>query len=216
MRYLKRLVLAIAAILGIGIALIAGLVVYSPLDKEDSFYINDAELADSEYLDKLGSRTRVESSVVQERFHVHAHRIKLGQGVIFGHRFYSKGSLRLIDDEIYRKLTVWLPRSVATSPDSVQINDDSGEALVIWSHGGSAWPNAGCAGVMTSGKVLVEKLGSRYRVQVSGQLAPTLDLNAACSGERVDLAFVASEIEYSELTPWLGVAGEHPYDETYR
>lgn len=54
----------------------------------------------------------------------------------------------------------------------------------------------------------------------------TIDADTAVAGKvpyggcddagKLHLAFEAKEIRFGDLTPWLGFAGQNPYDETYR
>jgi hypothetical protein len=196
----------------------AGHVAYAALDKEDTFYLVDAEPSDSDYLFTLDADPQ-KSSLGREHFGFAVHRVKRGRGVVFGYRFYSNGRVTRIDDEAYRKVTVWLPSGAPGSPTEFDLADRA-RAVVMFSRGGSAWPENDCSGYVSSGALRVAFRGAGYAVAVHGQLKPhgnsDVRIGKGCTPQRVDLEFDSGESSFEQLTPWLGIAGSHPYDETSR
>ena len=75
-----------------------------------------------------------------------------------------------------------------------------------------------CSRCGTSGTVKVEPIGRRFKITIHAEVTPVDNAQAhyECGTERVDLTFTAKEIAFENLTPWLGLAGRQPYDETYR
>jgi hypothetical protein len=215
-RIVKALLLSVAAIVALLVLVLGGLWAYAAIDKQDTFVLQNAEFDDANYLRKI------DSSKGDERFlnhrdyvPVYAHRLKRGSGAIFAHRFYSNGDFWIIDDEGYRKVTIWiaggLPRSAVNLP-----LDDASKCLLVSAHGGSAWEQAGCSGYGTSGTVRVEPAGRHFKITIHADVTPVGNDHDRCGSEKVDLVFQAKEISFEDLTPWLGIAGRDPYDETYR
>ncbi len=215
-RNAKTALKALLAALGAIALLAGGLIAYAASDKEDTFVIQNAELADAGHLQRLESQDANTKVHRQDDFPVYAHRLKRGTGTVVGFRAYSPGSIGIIDDESYRKITVWIAGPTPTSPVEIRLGQDS-QAQLVFSDGGSAWPRSGCAGYGASGVVRLEPRNGKFTVTIGA------DINRAgsafperCGSERVDLTFTAKEILFEALTPWLGSRGDHPYEETYR
>jgi hypothetical protein len=216
-RILKIVLIATASV--IAVAVLAGgvLLAYAAIDKEDRFYLVNAEPADPNYLYSLDVDPQ-KSSLDRERFGFAVHRLKRGRGIVISYRFYSNGSIWAIDDETYRKLTVWIPSGAPQSPMVLDLADRA-NAVVMFSRGGSAWPRNDCSGYVSSGALRVGHRGGRYVVSVHGELEPRGNSDVFkknCVPQPVDLEFEASELSFEQLTPWLGIAGSYPYAETYR
>lgn len=155
----RRIVKRVAVALGIGTAvlvlLVAGLIAYSAADKQDTFAVRDAEFADVEWLRRLAAQTEAESRN-GGNFGVYAHRLKRGSGTVLGFRAYSPGKLMTIDDETYRKVTVWIASGVPADGIEERFGDDSRVRLVV-SEGGSAWPRRDCSRVAIGGTLRVQR-----------------------------------------------------------
>jgi len=216
-RIARKVLICVSAAAGIIVLLFVGLVVYGATDKEDTFLLHDAEFADATFLQRLAAEDPEEAHR-HGNFSVYSHRLKRGTGTAIGFRTYSPGSFSVIDDESYRKITVWIANAGSGSSLEVPLGDDSRARLVV-TQGGSAWPGIECTRVATAGFVRVEPLGKRSKVTIHAdamRAQPISSRRCAADGERLDLSFVAKEIGFDDLTPWLGREGRHPYDETYR
>lgn len=217
-RIIKVALISLAGVIVLLLLGIGGLLVYSSIAKEDSFVLENAEFQEVGYLRRLDVTKR--PTIVQlkdEEFPVYAHRLKRGSGTVFALRDYSNGRLLTMDDEAYRKVTLWIAGPPPTSPTSIPLGDES-KAVLISCHGGSAWPGREDCGYGSAGTITITPSGRRFTVTV--QAAITLAGNPRSSGgnQRVDLEFTAKKIAFEDLTPWLGRAGRegYPYDETYR
>jgi hypothetical protein len=217
-RIIKVALLSVLPLVGVVVLVIAGRVVYLSIDKEDSFVLENAELSEVGYLRRVDAapkpkRVRPED----EQFGVYAHRLKRGSGTVFAWRFYSNGEFWTMDDEVYRKITLWVAAPAPTSPTNIALGDES-KAVLISCLGGSAWPGSECCGYATSGTVTITPLSGRYRIAIEADVATANRRTSRCGTERVDRRFTAKKIAFEDVTPWLGIAGRsgHPYDETYR
>ena len=195
----------------------AGLSSCAAIDREDQFYLVDAEPQDPAYLFALEGDSEKPSD--PGRFGFAVHRLQGGRGVVFGYRFYSKGSVLARDDETYRKVTVWLPSGLPRSPEEFDLADRT-RVVAMFSRGSSAWPRSDCSGYVSPGTVRVEPRGEGYRISVDGRLEPrgTRGGGQSCRQQPVKLEWEAREVSFGDLTPWLGAAGPgaHPYSETHR
>ena len=217
MRILKVLLVVMGSVIALLILAAGGLATYAAIDKQDTFFLQNAELSDPDYLRSLAAANPEDRSLGQERFSIYSHRLKRGKGTIFAYRFYSNGSIFWIDDEAYRKLTVWIASPPPRLPVEFNLRDKS-KALVLFSHGSSAWPRNDCSGYIPSGSLRIERSGSHYTISVRGQLEPhgNINLRKDCDSQQIDTVFRGGEFGFEKLMPWLGIAGLHPYDETYR
>jgi hypothetical protein len=165
-RILKIVLISIGAVVGLLVLLIAGFGVYQSIDKEDSFVLENAEFQDAGYLRRLDSIKRPKILRREDDlFPVYAHRLKRGSGTIFAWRFYSNGKLFTIDDEDYRKITVWIAGPPPHSPTTISLGDES-KAILISSDGGSAWPDFECCGYGTAGMITITPAGRRFIVAI--------------------------------------------------
>ncbi len=215
-RIVKALLWSLAAIVVLLVLVLGGLWANAAIDKEDTFALQNSEFDDANYLRAIDS-SKGDDRLIHHRDYVpvYAHRLKRGSGTIFAYRFYSNGDMGIIDDEDYRKTTVWIAGALPRSAVDLPLGDAS-KCLFVFSQGGSAWPQAGCSGYGTSGTVRVEPAGRRFKITIHGEVTPAGNAHDRCGTEKVDVTFNAKEIAFQDLTPWLGVAGRHVYDETYR
>jgi hypothetical protein len=215
-RIIKAGLWSFAAILAFLVLIFAGLFAYAAIDKQDSFVLQSSEFDKPDYFRQIAALTSEERRSRQpEEVPVYAHRLKRGSGTILAFRFYSSGAVTTIDDEDYRKITVWIAGGPPQSAIDLPLADAS-KCLLVLSRGGSAWPHSECSGYGTSGTVRVEPRGGRFKITIDGEITPVVNLSAWCRAEKISLTFQAKEIAFENLTPWLGIAGRHPYEETYR
>ena len=215
-RTIKRALVWLAATIGVIILVLGGLVAYAAHERQDTFALRDAEFADVAYLQRIALESDPDSRGGNGNFSVYAHRLKHGSGTVFGLRAYSPGSLAVVDDETYRKITVWIAGSLPAGTVEVPLTDQS-QARVVVTDGGSAWPRSACSRIATAGFVRVERGRAGFTVHVHADTVPAGKVPLHdCAAESVDVQFRAKEIAFEHLTPWLGLAGRHPYDETYR
>jgi hypothetical protein len=218
MKIILNLIKMIGVISLLFIITIIGHMVYDSIDRTDTFYLKDAQLSDENYLIKLAEKLDKEDYLaLRSEMNIHLHRLVKGKGVIYGYRWYSNGSVMAIDDEVFEKLTVWIPRDPSSYPINFDFrNQENVKALYIT--GSSAWPQSACSGYFTSGLLVLKKSGSKTLVSVKGVVTPADSRSNGdyCKEREVNIEFLASEIKFSQLTPWLGSEGQHLYDETYR
>jgi hypothetical protein len=178
----------------------------------DGFFIQNATLADLEYLNKLDALAKEEAAFNRASMGLFAHRLAAGTGTIFAYRFYSPGGLLTVDDETFEKVTIWFKQALPVT-GTIPIN---GSVLVVHTKGGSAWPSSACSGLMTNGSIKISPVGDAFDVSVSGDLLQVGNRHPQwCTQQRLDVSFRAEEIPLTSVTPWLGRAGDHPYAESY-
>lgn len=181
-------------------------------EAHDGFFIDDAALADPNYL--AGIDARPVEPWDDSTLGLFAHRVSAGTGTVVGYRAYSPGKRRVTDDEHFEKVTLWFkqgPLPVGTT----QIYDDT--VVVVLTRGGSAWPRSACSAVVVNGSIDITPHRDAIDVRVRGDLAKRGNRHPQwCEEEYLDVSFRASAMSLAALTPWLGSAGAHPYDESYR
>lgn len=217
MRALRVIGIFLLATVGLVTLSIAGLFTYASIDRVDTFAVADESFAHRKLLYEVPTEPEWGAPNEKRRFMVHAHRITPGSGTIYAHRFYTNGDVLSIDDEGYKKITIWTATGLPVEKLKLTLGDDQ-DALVIYSAGGSAWPDIGCSGYVSSGTVVVEPSTFDYEIKLRGTLhaVPPSKHDPRCEGKVVDVAFRAKTIHHEELSTWLGAGGDHPYDETYR
>jgi hypothetical protein len=213
-KVMKWLLIAVGSVIGVMVLLMIAATIAAMIDNEDTFYVRHAQFVNSNYLSELEalrlSQTRVEEEGTP---HVYAHRLTHGSGTVFGYRFYSAGQVGVIDDEHYRKLTIWVAEEL---PSRATLDlADATKIIAIYGYGGAAWPRSGCAGRIRVGNVRFDRNGGEVSVHVVGTFMPDKVGRRTCEAEAIDLTFEAREMLIEDLTPWLGVAGRHPYRETH-
>lgn len=198
---------------------IVGLEIYASIDKQDTFYLKNSQFSNFDYLTDLDKK--IESiddlSTQREEMNVYVHRLSKGIGSIFAYRWYTNGDTMIIDDEGFKKITIW----ISALPKSFPANYDFNSKQIIkaaYTSGGSAWPRAACSGYIKSGAMSLDKSGSTYTVRIKGTVYPSgsSSFGDYCKEQEIAYEFSSSEIKFSELTPWLGLKGNHPYAEIYR
>lgn len=214
-RLVKAILLSIAGVVGFVINVILVGLIFASIDKRDSFVLRNASFEDANYLRRPDLNEEQKSYNPSEPLPIYAHRLKRGSGTIFAWRFYSNGQLWIIDDESYQKLTIWIADRAPSSSTTIPLGDHS-RAVLIFSHGGSAWPRSECCGYGTAGSITITPSGRRFTIAIHAQITPVGTRSIGCANKTVDRTFKAKEIAFESLTPWLGIAGRHPYDESYR
>jgi hypothetical protein len=187
---------------GLGTATLMGLWVIALLPRTDGFVVENAEYGgERSKLGPLGP------------YHVTAHRLESGRGAVIALREYEPSFD--FDAQIYSKLTIHFPRGLPN--DTHEYDVGSGEARVIFSEGGSAWPEAGCHGTGRSGTIRYVPLGFGWaKVEIDSNIATDDRFGSKrCGSLRVHRRQFVRQRELSSLTPWEGRPGSYIYDETY-
>lgn len=162
MRAAKVILFSVPLLVGLLVPGIAGFVLYQSVDKEDTFVLENATIKSPDYVNRLaGMDKKTHLQNRREFFHAASHRLAGGAGTIFAYRYYTNGRITAVDDELYRKVTIWLREAPDTHEFTVDLGDRQ-RAILVYSHGGSAWPAYGCSGYATSGTVKINQHGERY------------------------------------------------------
>jgi len=154
-------------LIGVLILLVIAIWIYASIPKTDSFFVRDAQFFRVDFSDYLPEQEawKRETPLPKPAYHVQNHWVSSGHGIIFGWRYYSNGSLMVIDDELYRKITIWVPEL----PTKEISFGDKTKAIGYYSHGSSAWPRAGCRGEIASGTLqVIGQSESKVRLKIVG------------------------------------------------
>lgn len=200
--------LSLAAVVAVGLWWMAR-------PQHDAFRLTSAQFADPAFLRDESAPDHAASR--DDRFAVGAHRLAPGTGTIYAWRRFTDEGPHVVDEETYEKLTIWTRQPVATGSLRIGL-DDPGQVLVVYASGGSAWPSAGCAGFVRRGSVSLVPKGNGHLVTLRGTLEPVPwgSRLEPCQARPFQRRFWAAPARFEDLTPWLGRAAPHPYDETYR
>ncbi|MGY5452555.1 hypothetical protein ACVFI8_16660 [Agarivorans sp. MS3-6] len=198
---------------------IAALEIYASIDKQDTFFLKNAQFSNFDYLTNLDKKlqSKDDLSTLREEMNVYVHRLSKGDGFILAYRWYTNGNTMTIDDEGFKKITIWIPGLPTSFPANYEFI--SGQNIkAAYTSGGSAWPRAACSGYIESGLMSLNKSGASYTVKIKGKVYPagSSSFGDYCKEQEIDYEFSASELKFSKLSPWLGLEGDHPYAETYR
>ncbi len=146
---------------------------------------------------------------------VMAHRIVPGEGVVIAYRSWSPGSIFVVDDESYEKMTIYMPGSL---PSEGEIKlEDNPNIITVYVLGGSAWPKHGCYGTATKGVLhFTPESLERMQAEVSFQA----DLTNAFSGDSCEQIifnkkFTIHKKLIKDLSPWEGRPSDRIRQETY-
>jgi hypothetical protein len=219
MKILKTILKLSGAFFLLLISAIIALEIYTSIDKLDTFYLKNAQFSNFDYLTSLDKKIENKDDLdsLREKLNVYVHRISNGDGIIFAYRWYTNGNTMIIDDEGFKKITIWIAKEPESFPASFKFSSKQ-NVKAAYTSGGSAWPRSACSGYIESGTLSINKSGSSYAVKIEGTFGPagSSSLGDYCKEQDINYEFTASELEFFELTPWLGLKGDHPYAETYR
>jgi len=196
-----------------GVLLVAGALLATTLwfasKHVDTFVLSDAALADPRLPASPEEVVGPGLPMAQRAFAARAHRLRHGRGTIYAWRAYDPGDWSAIDDERYRKLTIWTAEPLPATEAVWPLGDDR-RVVAVYTAGGSAWPERACAGALVRGTLHVRPRWHGVRVDVRGVTG------SPCADREIALSFDATPLSFDALTPWLGLPAEHPYAETYR
>lgn len=185
------------------------IVLWSTSQRVDTFVLADAALVDPRFPASPEQGLDVSVPMEQRLFAVRAHRLRRGRGTIYAYRVFDRGEWSTIDDETYRKRTLWTAAPMTTRETLWHFGDER-RVVALYTEGGSAWPQRACAGALVRGTLRVRPRWRGVRVDVHGRMGPP------CADREIALSFDAQPLTFDALTPWLGLPAEHPYAETYR
>ena len=148
-------------------------------------------------------------------FPVMGHRIVPGEGTVIAYRAWSPGSIFVIDDEHYEKVTIYMSGSLL---GNAEINiEDNPNIIVLYVSGGSAWPKHGCYGTSTNGFL-------RYNPTLFGGMEAEISFRAnltnAFSGDPCEQIMFHKKFKIekkllTDLSPWEGRPSSRIIQETY-
>ena len=170
-RIVKALLLSLVAIVALIVLALGGLWAYAAIDKEDTFFLQNAEFDDANYLRRIESLEGDNGRILRRAcVPVYALRLKRGSGTIFAYRFYSNGDLGIIDDEDYRKVTVWIAGAIPRTAVDLPLGDASKCLLVF---GPAVQRGRGrMLRLWHFGTVRVEPAGRFFRITILGEVTP--------------------------------------------
>ncbi|WP_413942719.1 hypothetical protein [Bdellovibrio sp. HCB-162] len=169
----------------------------------DAYRINNAEFEETTF-NELATRQQVsDGEATRPQFPVTYHAIKAGKGTVLAVRSFHDPSIGF-DDEVFWKLTIWMPSYKEGVYDLTKQND----IIVFFTRGGSAWPDKMCAGELKLGTLTVEQ----NRISVNS----TLHCEKRNKDFEVKGSWKLSELDVKNLDYWIGKKGaSYTYEETY-
>ena len=169
---LKQILKGIAYTLAILASLVIALFVYMSLDKEDSYWLANAQFKDDPSIDQLVSfQAKARSNhrgVGWEQTGRFLHRLRQGKGLIFVHHLFVDEMIMAIDDEYFETMTIWI--DTTDFPISRTYNLNSDEVRVLFTRGGHAWPDSNWTSHVRNGTLEILKQGSKYLISINGRL----------------------------------------------
>lgn len=203
---IKRILIAFKYLLIFFVCFIGIHIAYSlvpNLPKQDLFFIQNARLP-SNSLD------------CKNRFLVKKHYIEPGPGVVLAFRWFHNPRNNVSDDEVYKKLTIWL-ESIDRSSYHF---GESDKIKAYYTEGNAAFPKGNCGGELTNGEL---KILTNENKKIIAEINFTLKCLTIDGKEKrtINLSetFDFQQKSHDDLTPWLGGVSdcEIPiYRETYR
>lgn len=141
------------------------------------------------------------------------HRLAIGSGVVLGVRKYSNPNKLVWDDESFQKISVHLPKLEVGTVNLTQ----GSSAQSYFTRGGSAFPFLNCGGEIENGQIEVLFVETdTVRAKIKGDVH--CRRRNANSGDSIHIEedHIFELMQVDEVTPWIGKAGKHIYDESYR
>lgn len=118
----------------------------------------------------------------------------------------------LLDDEIFKKITIWIPElKEGTYPFA------EGKIVAYFTKGGSAWPETSCGGVILNGILeIYEVTNGAAKIRISSNVNCTHKNGRGQQQVEIDETYKLSNLDFEDISPWIGKKGDHVYRETYR
>jgi len=210
LKLIKFILKAIGALLIIFIIFNLGYMYYLT-DRKDAYLIKETVF---QYKDFQKLRERFEdcqANCSEPAFQVQLHRLVPGAGFIFAIREYNEGTIA-IDDEGFKKLTIWMP--------SLQLGEHKFGTDGIkgyFTAGGAAWPENSCGGEIKEGVLNIIKIESnRTEIEIIAKFICSRKNGKSEKEISLNNKYELSDLNYNEVSPWIGKESEHIYEETYR
>ncbi|MFV3409272.1 hypothetical protein ACNH6C_11730 [Bdellovibrio bacteriovorus] len=185
----------------LSLPLLIGLIDFGPTIQ--SYRIDNAEFESTMFSD-LATRQQIAEGDPRPQFPVSYHAIKPGKGSILAIRSYHDPSTAALDDEIFWKLTIWMP----TYKEGIYDLTADKEFVIFYTRGGSAWPSSMCAHIITSGILRLK----------TNEIS--IDTKLPCKINKKEIYLNASwrttTLKIEDLDYWIGKKGAPElYSETY-
>ncbi len=189
-------------------------------EAKDRIVVEGAEFADAdlEGMAKISDATnRDEKNFELYKYNVYGHKLKPGKGVMLGFHFYSTGLKLVNDDELYEKVSVWIPE---LKPALYELSPTA-SVKAYYSKGGSAWPESGCSENVKSGTITIYEVHATsvlLEIRLRGKCVQEgRSVRGSLGGDEFHDFVLYRNRDFASLTPWLGGPGaKHPYQVTYR
>lgn len=181
-------------------------------DEINTVFVRNATFANKDF--KVAHAEIPGEQVDQEKevFPVYMHRIAEGSGTIIAYRWFNEGSRGALDDEIYAKLTVYLP--------SVEVGryefSKSPGLRGYYSREASAWRRSGCGGEIERGYIeILQVEKSVIKADVHTDVHCQRSHEMPSDEIEIDFQYSFTELSFEKVTPWIGKQGGHYYSESY-
>ena len=198
--------------LGIAVLVIVALVLtnWPPRPTIDRVWLSDTQFQYSD-LHKVIDDSFTAGS---QEWHYFGHRLQRGNGIILAYRWFRPGPRHVTDMEEFEKVTVWMP---SLNEGEFSLGTES-KVQVYYSEGSAVW-GLGCSTVVNSGKLTIQRVSENklsVKIAVKGQGSCKWVGGRGSKAIEFTESGVYQKIEFSSLSPWLGIAGTSPMAESYR
>ncbi len=178
-----------------------------------TYYVNNAQIASNLEGEK---GTFTENRPESTKLLLNGHYVKSGNNLVLLFRRYTTGSIFVIDDEGYEKLTIEIRNYILGKP----IRFDSSDIKFYYSSGSSGFVSKGHGVYSTSGSgsLTIRKV---ERDKITAEIDLTMWARPAGAfpfeGKQVQIRKWVSfeEKNIAELTPWLGIPDSSLGKEVY-
>ena len=172
MNILKQILKGIAVAAAIILSPIVALFIYMSFDHEYSYWAKDARFKGHptpEEMAAFQSEAYATNKIIGwENTGRMLHALEPGRGLILSYRLYTDPMVFAIDDEGFESLTIWI--DTTEYPIAREYDLDSSEVQVLYTSGGTAWPDRNTTARVRDGTLEIRKHGSEYRVNIRGKL----------------------------------------------
>ncbi len=179
-----------------------------------ALYIENAALVNPTIYEETMTQAQGEDEQ-KTNFPVVAHRIRPGTGTVIAYRTWSPGCYFIIDDESYKKVTIYIP-SVLVESGSIILGTNT-DTVSMTVEGGSAWPGLGLIGIARKGFFRYRRTSPK---EIDAEIELELDrYNIGWKKPEAPLHFykhlTLRNRDVADLTAWEGREGADIYNETY-
>ena len=173
---------------------IAGVVFYYSFEHERSYFYENAEFVDADFLKKLDKEInmlneyRLLKRVLRKNPSRKVHNYKKGTGIIYSYKWTSANDFNVSDEETFKTISIWLAAIPKQGHTSVPLKGNNLVKGVI-TKGSRVWVARNCSWIMQDGEIVINSKGNNTTISLDVTLKTIASLSYHCKDKRLKQIF---------------------------